>query len=422
MDVKPGYKLTEVGTIPKDWDTITLENAASGNGLVRGPFGGALKKDSFVERGYKVYEQRNAIYGTVEKGEYFIDISKYRQLERFCVQPGDFIVSCSGTIGSIYQIPKGAPEGIINQALLKISLNNEKVDDGFFIAVFRSKSFQERIKENSHGGAMQNLVGMDVFRKTPFQLPPTRAEQEAIAEALGDVEYYIESMEQLIAKKRQIKQGAMQELLIGKRRLPGFNEEWLETRLGNIAHFLRGNGLSKSKLEYEGRYSCILYGELFTTYAQTIQSVVSRTNSPEGLPSVSGDILMPASTTTVGVDLATASAIHQERVLLGGDIIVLRKKSPDAFDSNFLANYLTYIAKRSIADLAQGITIIHMHGSRLKELTVKIPNDINEQIAISALLIDMNAEIEALETKLNKARQIKQGMMQELLTGRIRLI
>lgn len=101
----------------------------------------------------------------MEQGDYFIDSRKFRELERFRVEPGDFIVSCSGTIGCIYQIPGSAPEGVINQALLKISLDQGKVDSRFFLAVFRSASFQERIKENSHGGAMQNLVGMEVFRK-----------------------------------------------------------------------------------------------------------------------------------------------------------------------------------------------------------------------------------------------------------------
>jgi type I restriction enzyme M protein len=219
FDGKAGYKQTEAGVIPEDWSTMTLEAAVQKDGLVRGPFGGTLKKDSFVDRGYKVYEQRNAIYGTVEIGEYFINSSKFRDLERFRVKQGDFIVSCSGTIGCIYQIPSDAPDGIINQALLKITLNSERLDDRFFLAIFRSESFQQRIKENSHGGAMQNLVGMDTFRKTQFQLPPTKAEQEAIAEALSDVDAEIAALETKLSKARSLKQGMMQQLLTGKIRL-----------------------------------------------------------------------------------------------------------------------------------------------------------------------------------------------------------
>jgi type I restriction enzyme S subunit len=212
------YKQTEVGVIPEDWDIITLENAAVDGGLVRGPFGGTLKKEFFVEVGYKVYEQKNAIYATVEEGEYFIDSRKYKELSRFHVHPADFIVSCSGTIGSIYQIPVGSPKGVINQALLKITLNQKIINDTFFISVFQSDPFQERIKENTHGGAMQNLVGMDVFRKTLFQLPP-KIEQQAIADILCDMEDELAILNEELVKVQNIKQGMMQELLTGRIRL-----------------------------------------------------------------------------------------------------------------------------------------------------------------------------------------------------------
>src|SRR5690554_2912168 len=115
-----GYKQTEVGVIPEDWLVLMLEEMAISGGLVRGPFGGAIKKEHFVKSGFKVYEQRNAIYATLSLGEYYIDKKKFLELKRFSVQKNDFIVSCSGTIGKIFQIPGHAPEGVINQALLKI--------------------------------------------------------------------------------------------------------------------------------------------------------------------------------------------------------------------------------------------------------------------------------------------------------------
>ena len=217
FEKKLGYQETEAGVIPADWTTLALENAAIN--LVRGPFGGALKKAFFVEKGYKVYEQGNAIYETSEAGDYFIDLKKYKELERFRVQPGDFIVSCAGTIGRIYRIPKEAPEGVINQALLKISINPLKINEAYFLAVFKSNSFQERIKENTHGGAMQNLVGMDVFRKTLLPSPPTLAEQTAIAEILSDMDAEITALEGKLSKARQVKAGMMSELLTGRIRL-----------------------------------------------------------------------------------------------------------------------------------------------------------------------------------------------------------
>ena len=111
-------------TIPHDWCERQLQDICVPSGLVRGPFGGSLKKEIFQSSGKKVYEQRNAIYRSVNIGSYYITDDKYRELIRFSVAPGDFIVSCSGTIGKIFRLPQNAPQGVINQALLKISLES----------------------------------------------------------------------------------------------------------------------------------------------------------------------------------------------------------------------------------------------------------------------------------------------------------
>lgn len=417
--IPKGYKQTEVGVIPEDWEVFGLGDVIVPRGLIRGPFGGSLKKEVFTEKGYKVYEQKNAISATIEKGDYFIDINKFKELERFQVQPGDYIVSCSGTIGCIFRIPEGSPEGVINQALLKITINNQIITHGFFILVFKSKSFQSKIKDNSHGGAMQNLVSMDVFRKTPISIPPTLAEQEAIAEALSDTDAYIESLEQLIQKKRLIKQGAMQELLTGKRRLPGFTGEWEVKRLGDVALFYKGKGLPKDDLDPNGAEKCIHYGELFTKYGAIIEDVISRTFcNNDTFCSIKNDVLMPTSDVTPN-GLATASCIVYDDIVLGGDILVIR---PDR--TQLQGPYLSYCIRNSynqVMQLVTGTTVYHLYPSNMKTFLIKIPT-IKEQSAISSILSDMDSEISALEEKLKKARLIKQGMMQELLTGRIRLV
>ncbi len=124
--------------------------------------------------------------------------------------------------------------------------------------------------------------------------------------------------------------------------------------------------------------------------------------------------------TTIGIDLAIASALLEDDVLLGGDIIIVRKKG-DGYNSEYLAWYLTLVKKYAIAKLAQGITIFHLHGKDLIDLEIEAPS-VDEQTAIAQVISDMDAEIEELERKLSKYRLIKQGMMQELLTGKKRLI
>ena len=230
-EVPVGCKRTEVGVIPEEWDIVQLADVCTSQGIVRGPFGGSLKKEAFTTSGFKVYEQRNAIYKNCEIGSYFVDQSKYAEMHRFSVSPGDFIISCSGTIGRIFQIPREAPQGIINQALLKLTTDQKVVCDRYFYILFGWDEFQMRIIDSTQGGAMKNLVGMDVFRTTPVVLPPL-PEQRAIAETLSDVDELLGSLEKLIAKKRAIKQAAMQQLLTGKTRLPGFSGAWETIMLG----------------------------------------------------------------------------------------------------------------------------------------------------------------------------------------------
>lgn len=201
-----------------NWDKKCLEDICEQKGLVRGPFGGALKKEYFVEQGYKVYEQKNAIYKDITLGEYYIDENKFTELKRFEVHQGDFIVSCSGTIGRIYRIPNNSPKGVINQALLKIRIDNKVIDSEYFYQYFQWERFQNKIIENTQGGAMQNLVGMNIFRKTRLSIP-TLLEQKKIAQILYTLDKEIDLQERELLQKKEQKKGLMQLLLTGKVRV-----------------------------------------------------------------------------------------------------------------------------------------------------------------------------------------------------------
>lgn len=184
--------------MPENWTSKTIENlAVRKNGIVRGPFGGSLKKSVFVDSGYKVYEQKNAIYSSYSVGDYYINESLFTKMERFKVQKGDFIVSCSGTIGALYRIPDKAPSGIINQALLKLTINPKEMDLGYFEHYFKWDKFQNKITDNSQGGAIKNLVGMNIFRKIEMSCPPL-PEQKKIAEILSTWDEAIETNTKLL--------------------------------------------------------------------------------------------------------------------------------------------------------------------------------------------------------------------------------
>ncbi|MCL2077996.1 MAG: restriction endonuclease subunit S [Oscillospiraceae bacterium] len=144
----------------------------SKNSLKRGPFGGSLKKDDFVENGFLVYEQRHAIHNDFKYEKYYITNEKHEEMKGFSVKPGDLIVSCSGTLGRIAEIPSYAKPGIINQALLKIKLNNEVVNNIFFITLFKDKYMQGKLFGVSRGSGISNFPSMPEIKSIKFPLPP----------------------------------------------------------------------------------------------------------------------------------------------------------------------------------------------------------------------------------------------------------
>ena len=145
----------------------------------RGPFGGALKKDDFVDEGYLVYEQRHAIHNDFDYAKYYITQEKYEDMIGFKVVPGDLIISCSGvTLGRIAEVPNGAKAGIINQALLKLSLNQELMMNTFFIQQFRGEEIQEILFGFSRGSGIPNMPSMSEVKAVKFVCPPLEMQKQ----------------------------------------------------------------------------------------------------------------------------------------------------------------------------------------------------------------------------------------------------
>src|SRR3990167_2280678 len=185
--------------LPKGWVWINFVRLASDmkNSIKRGPFGSAIKKAFFVQKGYKVYEQQNAIYNNHKLGNYYINEEKYNELIDFTVKPCDFIISCSGTIGKIAQIPESAEKGIINQALLKITLDNKLVLSKYFLYLFKSDVFQKMFLKDIRGTAMKNIASVEDLKLIPVALPPLH-EQTTIVEEIESRLSVAEEIEETI--------------------------------------------------------------------------------------------------------------------------------------------------------------------------------------------------------------------------------
>ncbi len=244
-----------------------------------------------------------------------------------------------------------------------------------------------------------------------IQIPiPTFPEQKAIASLLETWDTAIEKTEALIAAKSKRFEWLVKTIIESNRK-----DEWKKANLDEVFSFMKGSGLSKSAITEQGRHKCILYGQLYTTYGEIIEEITARTNSQDGTLSKVGDVLIPASTTTSATDLANATAILENDILLGGDINILRPKKENT-DANFYAYYLTHYKKEDLAKAGQGITIIHLYNQNIKYIEVDVPPP-SEQKSIANTLKTAQREITSLKQLVEKYRAQKRGLMQKLLAG-----
>ncbi len=374
MEVKPGYKQTEIGAIPKDWDLDYVENLAQITT-------GSKNTQDHVEDGQYPFFVRSQ---TVER------INTYSYDGEAVLTAGDGV----GT-GKVFHYIKGKFD--VHQRVYRISEFNDRIT-GYFFFLYFSNHFYNRIMQMTAKSSVDS-VRREMIARMTIALPP-KAEQQAIAEALSDTDGLIESLEQLIAKKRQIKQGAMQELLRPK-------EGWAEKCIADVADCLDNlriplNDLQRAKMKGDYPY-CGANGILdYINDYRVDDSVI--------LMAEDGGYFDEYMTRPIAYRMSGKFWVNNHAHIL--------KSKPD-FDQDFL--FYSLVHKDIRIFIASG-TRAKLNRSELDRITIELPITKLEQTTIAAILSDMDAEITALEAKLAKARQIKQGMMQELLTGRIRLI
>jgi type I restriction enzyme S subunit len=326
-----------------------------------------------------------------------------------------------GTIGEVFYI-----ESDIWPLNTTLFVRDFHGNDPLFVSyLLRTIDFQTHSGKSGVPGVNRNDL-----HEIVISIPPTQAEQEAIAEALSDADALIESLEQLIVKKRQIKQGAMQELLTGKKRLLGFEtksgykqpevevipEDWEAKSLGSISMIATGNTPpTRNIANYGDEFLFVSPVDLGSSkYISHTEKMLSQKGFAISRPFPKGSILFVCIGSTIGkcgIALETLTSNQQINAIL-----------PSAdFSSEYLYYAVSMVAPK-VKSLAGEQAVPIVNKTQFSETVIPLPPTKAEQEAIAAILSDMDAEITALEEKLAKARQLKQGMMQELLTGRIRLV
>lgn len=418
MEVKPGYKQTEVGVIPGDWDIPILSELClfeNGDRSSNYPSG-----SDFTISGVPFINAGHVAQGKIDLASMdYIRPESFARLTRGKVKESDILYCLRGSLGKYGIVPKVFGDGAIASSLVIVRTRPSKIDVNYLVCYFGSDICSQMIAVWSGGAAQPNLGVQDLTRFN-IPLPPTITEQKKIAEALSDADALIESLEQLIAKKCQIKQGAMQELLTGKKRLPGFHGAWEVKRLDSIAEIFSGGTPSTNQPEFwEGGIPWCTPTDITALNGTKYLGQTTRAITEQGLKA-SAAALLPAN-----------SIVMTSRATIGECAINTMPVATNQGFKNFVPfpetdgeflYYLLQTKKQEFIGLCSGSTFLEIGKTQLTSFEVELPRERTEQTAIANILSDMDSELAALEIQLAKARQIKQGMMQELLTGRLRLV
>lgn len=267
-------------------------------------------------------------------------------------------------------------------------------------------------------GTKQQSFNNEIVKSFKIHLP-SLAEQEKIADFFSTLDTYLGQKKQRLGLLQEYKRGMMQQLFSGQKRFQpdagGEFPAWKKVRLGDQCNFYKGKGISKQDLVVDGEISCIRYGELYTVYQEVITHVFSKTNGNRTsfIFSRENDVIIPASGESQ-LDIATASCVLDDNIAIGGDINIIRPKSSETINGIFLAYCLNSVQKKSIAKLAQGISVIHLYPKHLKQIKISLPS-IAEQKKIAEFLEAVDDRIKLVEQSVAQLESWKKGLLQELL-------
>lgn len=417
VQIKPGYKQTEVRIIPEDWSVLPLSE------LSIKIQDGTHFSPKLGGNDYLYITSKNIKNGFLDLSNVdYISLDEHKKIYRRCdVRYGDLLLTKDGVNTGNAAINKLCEEFSLLSSVAFVRFDNSKYDNRFFLQQILSHDGQKRINDAMSGNAITRLT-LKKINHLLFYIPPTLAEQERIANALSDVDGLIEGLQRLIDKKKLMKQGAMQRLL-NPYENGQLKEGWEVKRLGDIGTFSKGSGVKKEHT-LSGQIPCIRYGEIYTrhdNYIRYFYSFISKEVAAEARLLSQGDILFACSGETKEEIGKCVAFTDKFSAYVGGDIIVLSPYK-NIVSSLFLGYYLnTKDIVKQKSSRGQGDAVVHINSNALATIKMFLP-PLDEQEAIVTTLSDMDAEIEALEAKLAKYRQIKQGMMQELLTGKTRLV
>ena len=359
-----------------------------------------------------------------------VSMETYNRLSKYNLATNDLVFARKGNVERSALIPLTKTKYFLGSDGICLRVITKNLLPQYLFYAIQSNTVRSFLIQNAYGTTMAGL-NEKILSSIPLFLPVDIDEQSAIAETFSDIDRLISSLQKLIEKKKAIKQGAMQELLTGKKRLPGFSTEWSQSTFGDLFDFLPTNAFTRDQMTDTGTIQNVHYGDILTKYGACLD--MANTDVPYLLETVSvrkysescyvreGDVIIADTAEDSAVGKCVELVNVHGKVLSGQHTMLCRPKV--TFAPKFLGYYMNAgCFHNQMLPFITGIKVSSISKANISTLVLKYPTLVEEQQAIAQVFSDMDDEIAQLEKKLDKYQQIKQGMMQELLTGRIRLV
>lgn len=424
--VNQGYKQTEIGLLPEDWKISVLESQYNITSSKR------VFQSEWRSSGIPFYRAREIAVmgeGVSAPKDLYISEEMYELYSKKygAIKENDVLITGVGTLGKVYIVKKDDRFYFKDGNIIWLQWNGQ-YSSQFLKQLYRTPALTDQVFGNSGGSTVPTYTITNA--KATIVPCPDYSEQCEIAEVLSSVDTLIATIERQVSKKKAIKQGAMQELLTSKRRLPGFSGEWETFMFGDLFDFIPNNAFTRAQLSDSGKVKNIHYGDILTKFGAYISAnsneipyigkEIDLSRFAEKCYLQSGDVIIvdTAEDETVGKAL---EVINVECPVLAGQHTLLCRPKAN-FAEKFLGYYLNAACYHDqLLPFIVGTKVSSVSKANIAQTRLVVPK-YKEQQAISCILSDIDDEITELEQKLEKYRQVKKGMMQQLLTGKIRLV
>ena len=417
--IEAKLKKTDIGEIPEDWEVHKLGDYV--DEITEGPFGSNLKREHYTnEKEARIIQLGNiGENGWNDENIKYTTFNHAKEIAKCIVKPGEIVIAKMMPAGRAIICPQNEKMYVLSSDAVRLKPKSN-VDIDYLLRAVNSFYYRRQIQDKTQGSTRAR-INIEKLTESLIMLPSSLSEQQRISIVLSDIDALLSALNKKIEKKKLIKQGTMQQLLTAKKRLAGFTEPWEEEKLGKKSYICRGGSprpISYFLTDDANGINWIKIGDVTikSKYINKTAERIKQSGASCSRKVYKGDYILSNS-----MSFGRPYILNIDGCIHDGWLVI------QEYQEYYNIDFLYYILSSEFVynqykSMAAGSSVQNLNKEKVENVVLCTPASKAEQIAIATILSDMDAEIEALETKRSKYEQVKQGMMQQLLTGKIRLI